>query len=1637
MDNKTNKKGTISKGFFYIEVAVLFLFLGTSALFAGGKSEDFPFEEVSGNSHWTYDIDLDELEEGKYNLVIRSVDEAGNVRIEGPYDFKVDRETDIPIVAVAHPKPGDRVGRMLPIIGTARDDDGISRVDVSVNDGPWRPASGAEAWSAVLDAGALGDGPHYMSIKPIDINGLEGPVVTVPFIVDTSAPVGGITDPISGALISGKTTFTGSLEDPNGIELLEISRDGGESWNNLRFSKDKETGAASFDVSLDSRDMDEGPVVWWFRGTDTQGSVSEVPFLFFVDNQGPEVALELPLIGDDGAEAVPGDVFLAGTASDLSGVVSLQILTGKNEPIDVPVTPGNPWWTWPLNLTGLKDKNVDIVIQAADGAGNISDFKVRIPLDLEADLPTITIDNAELLGEEVFFFEKAFLTGIFADDDGVGAINWKVGDLEGRLDNVERSWRLDLPELPVGSVEIELSPEDRFGLPGEPIELTFRVAPDTPLISLDSISDNAAEAAVEWAPGSIISASGGSITGTVISEAGRGLVLTYIPTGGEENSLSLKADADNPGQLAFSIPIKKGAEPGSRNFILRAADGYGGESVLGSGYYVQAAPDESGNTADPRLGDEAVNLPLPFLREKDGAAILKAGQPLQGWTSGASASGAALDPESPLLRLRTSGSSFTIERIAPGLSEPVRVVLSDGSTSRNLLVLTDHDSPEWELDGPEYGAWSSGAMAVSGTVVDMGGVTSASWALEGRSFSPIEITEQGNGRFVFEFDAEFAGQPDGPKIMVLRAEDTAGNISELQLPFVLDTIAPVLAMALPPGDRPVGAKSTLVYEIPGDEILDEVSITVDGVGRIFADEASLYALELNLAGLPELPETLSVRAIDRAGNTVEQIPPIFYDPISDKPVTFIQTPVDTSVVHGPTDIAGLIVDDDAIAAVYWRIDGENWKKLPGDASFQVSLPLDSLVDGAHLLEVYAEDAAGNIGEPDAAWFDVTRREADVVLSNPEVGVTNRSVAEINGTADDANGIAEVWISFDNGNTFFMAEGASDFTLPGEEAASIDEELGENDTVAETAEGETVDPEVPAVEEPVIPDEPLGPVIRDETVEWRYAMDTGVLNDGVHTLLIKVIDGAGDVALLAGLLEVDNSHPILAVGDPEEGSVQTGSMILEGRVKDEGGLESFSAVLERNGEILLENSDIVDGVFHIPFDFSGFEPGEVLLRVEAMDTAGNRSAVSRSFHIEPGRRSVLGEITMPVEGGQEGPYFSLNGFVDNALESDSAYLLIDGVETGVMELDTRGRFIREFGPGDLPEGDHSFRIDVVSAEGVRTEGASRNFSYRPLGTWITIEGFPPGMSISERPLLTGRSGFYLEAPPEDDKDATREFQKVVKGNRPDRVEVSLDGGLSFTKAKGTEEWEFRIETGQMGEGDLPILVRARFPEGWVFSRTLLRLDKTLPDLNLNESIADGSFNGELVLSGTASDDQELEEVSVSVRPGAQGRYETPSFIQGMYVDATALGATLFTAGLGVTFFDDNVKLQVSVGYTPEEVTVDGEKVPARVYGTSVGATLLANVLYLPLGYYWGPKWERLSFSIAIGANFTYFSNFGDSGGGIMSSVVVQTEIPKIDFPDRKFITYIAPYLEGKLWFFSSDVNTTPYFTASIGLRLGLL
>jgi len=174
------------------------------------------------------------------------------------------------------------------------------------------------------------------------------------------------------------------------------------------------------------------------------------------------------------------------------------------------------------------------------------------------------------------------------------------------------------------------------------------------------------------------------------------------------------------------------------------------------------------------------------------------------------------------------------------------------------------------------------------------------------------------------------------------------------------------------------------------------------------------------------------------------------------------------------------------------------------------------------------------------------------------------------------------------------------------------------------------------------------------------------------------------------------------------------------------------------------------------------------------------------------------------------------------------------------------------------------------------------------------------------------------------------------------------------------------------------------------------------------------------------------VAVGLREGDKSRYQVPAFIQGLYLDMHAMGATYWDLGLGLTFFDDNVKLQVQVGMSP----------PGRFSGLVLGAKLLANIATLPFGYFFGPSWDFFSMSLAVGATFAYFTMSQDSiaftdQGMVLGGVVAQIELARLQIPRWRAFSSYALYSEYQLWFISSDVQAGTESRVAFGLRVGLL
>ncbi|MCX7038903.1 MAG: hypothetical protein NT005_07190, partial [Spirochaetes bacterium] len=374
---------------------------------------------------------------------------------------------------------------------------------------------------------------------------------------------------------------------------------------------------------------------------------------------------------------------------------------------------------------------------------------------------------------------------------------------------------------------------------------------------------------------------------------------------------------------------------------------------------------------------------------------------------------------------------------------------------------------------------------------------------------------------------------------------------------------------------------------------------------------------------------------------------------------------------------------------------------------------------------------------------------------------------------------------------------------------------------------------------------------------------------------------------------------------------------------------------------------------------------------------------------------------------------------------NALILADGQPLATVPMNDGGYFHLPVDPGALAAGDHVLAVEVVLADGVRLICEPRTLQYAKEGPWVSIDSFAPGDYVTGRPFLKGTAGWLAgetaapaaDASAGEGAEADAGVKKAAKDPKvpADRkvrlVEVSVDNGRSFSKAEGTDSWRLRLESQQLANG-------------------VLRL--RAPNVTLMEPEEGGRFNESVPVMGTASDESGLKEVAVSLREGDKSRYQVPSFIQGLYVDAHTMGATYWDAGLGLTFFDSNVKLQVQIGMSP----------PGRFSGFVIGAKLLANIATLPFGYILGPSWDFFSMALAIGANFSYFTMSENSiafsdAGLVLGGVVGQLEFAKFRIPGWRALNAWSLYTEYQLWFISSDVEGGVVNKLAFGMRVGLL
>jgi len=787
---------------------------------------------------------------------------------------------------------------------------------------------------------------------------------------------------------------------------------------------------------------------------------------------------------------------------------------------------------------------------------------------------------------------------------------------------------------------------------------------------------------------------------------------------------------------------------------------------------------------------------------------------------------------------------------------------------------------------------------------------------------------------------------------------------------VKDNTNPKISLHLPGIDEVNGVISIIGKSSDNIE-LSSISYSKNGVDFTPIDKGNVFKFSLDFGEDEIFPKTFTVRAKDMADNYSDIFPIFNINSEKDKPVVQIQTPIDGEIIRNDFIISGMAFDDDSVSSILYSLDGEDFRVIEKNKSnFSLNIPLSSIENNSHTIRVKAIDLLGVESDIKESTFKVSKEEPSSILLLPKIDETKRSIVKLSGTSSDKNGIDSVYVSTDNGVSYQKANG---------------------------------------------------------TEEWNFNFNTKNIKDGTYSIFIKAIDKLQTPGFYSTLINIDNTPPELIITEPFDGDILSDKIVFSGRSMDNIGLKEVKYKIYNHSDDNKENIVVGQGalssggIFNVEIPLDGYDVGDYNIELIAYDNADNRSISTRNFSVTASDDAGDLELLFPQGGSSQTSIFEVSGKVVGRKKVESVECFIDDKLFSQIKVNEFNYYNLAIDTLRLSNGEHKVQVTANLPDGQVYNSEVIMFSVKNTGPWLNIINMKTGDNISNRPFLTGEAG-YIQDIPLDDPEFVR----------PSKVEVSLDNGQRFQPAVGSVNWSFRIETWQYDDGLTPILVRAYYSNGETqTAKIAVNIDRSKPDVNVLEDLEQGRFNQAISISGTAFDSNGLTDISVVLRDGNKSSYQIPGLFQGMFVDVTTSYGKTIEAGIGLTFFDDNVKLQFIAGDT----RILSEE--ARIKGMFYGGKLLANLYTLEFGSFLGPDWNFFSMSLGLGASFTQKTlTISDIDYSMWySAIVIQYEFAKFKL-NNEYFSSVSLFSELEATLISSENSGGFYPRIGIGSRFGL-
>ena len=1504
-----------------------------------------------------------------------------------------------------------------------------------------RTVENPESWEEAFDLTEKKPGKYNVLVTAEDSAGNIGEAGPFNIYIDprSDQPSVSITNPVKNMSLMGTFRASGTCFDDDGVDYVEVALDDNEPV--------RANGKQFWSQTFTTENLQEGVhrITAW--GVDINGLKSDgVSVQFNLNLNTPETIIT----SMDGGALISGKQVLGGIVRDGNGVSKLFYSLDAGQtytPLALKYDKRANVFSFNLALDTRKMPEGPTVcwFKAIDklGAEGISTFLFYI----DNTAPVVEFfypDPSEKVGS-VFG-----IAGSASDSVNLKSLSWRMGNQSGEFELVKGSayWvkEFDVSGSSNKTETIEITAQDVAGN----ITKVMRVIEidkslDAPRLTIAQPVANAVTDNTIYLAGSIESVSGVAeirykldkgVEQTVpVSTSAFGVPITDIASG--THALSVYAVnpqgvKGNTETVSFSVMGSKpvvGLEgtsgtvqsvaPGNRSSVtINVSAGAGLDSVA----YTIAGHDEASVSLKKGSTNTLIRIPVDssfagkitpvvvqasdiygrtvsqtVLIDSQGAAE----EEVFAWAEGnKSADGTFIVSDNALMavyrpvgeaeiasvelaagtkipcELSFSGHAITLAAGDDGLYKNVQLAITDTEgrtfTSSGVNILVDKTAPVIKLSIAEEPQFIKDSLELTGSVSDVSALQSITYTVDDAEAQPLSSAK-------FSQKIALESYPDGLIVVGVHAVDVLGQKSSVYRTFYKNSHGPQVSLILPREGDKVNGSVLLAFKPDNYSLLEKVEYKPEGANHAW-ESMEISPLPHGIIGTAAAPigKGMQFRFTDKAGNvSTYNDYPFEIDTESDKPVIEVHLPEENMVVVKDFVLSGIVYDDDGVSKIFYQIDNGAVKALEIMNTFSVPFALTDFTDNEHIISIYAEDIYG-------VKSDVFKRKVRVSLAPPVVEVRApistamvKDAVSITGTASDKNGIRGIEVSIDNGNTYSKAEGMEN---------------------------------------------------------WHYDFNTHIIADGTHVVFIKAIDQYGEESLTSTLVNIDNTGPVLKFEYPVAGGKYDNELFVSGQVYDEIALKQVvlhikslqgQSVSQKYANIVLEPKLIATQTISI----ADLPEGLYNLEIIGSDEAGNMSNIARNFVIDRSNDKGKIDLLSPITGETLTGEFNIYGKISTTVYPELVTVYIDGTEIGTATISPIGYFNFRVMPDQITEGQHTISVKAEIVKNKPESAAVHAITYKPTGPWVTIDNFAMGDFAVDRPYLKGSAGYRLSEEEElllNDKSTSENVRAAIAAKKLAAVEISLNNGRTFIPLGSKAQWKYRLETGDMAEGEHFLLVRARMANNEIaVCRMVVSVDKTSPVVTLITPDEGGTYNQSLTYAGLASDNVAVTNVTLALRKGDKYLYGIPSVIQGLHFDVGFWGATLWNMGVGLSFFSNNVKLQLHYGQflkSQWDWFYKG-KLKMRYGGHVVSMKILANVFELPFESFAGPDWAWLYMTGSLGANFSVFTETQKGKPQVLAAMLAQIEFPRVKLPKKKvkYFRSFAVYTEGQLWFVPTDVS----------------